>query len=45
MNTRSVLPPLLQNGRVHNLPGWSHGSLDIHTTEVAKLLRNFVDSK
>jgi len=37
--------PLLQNGRVHNLPGWSHGFLDIHTTEVAKLLRNFLDSE
>ena len=36
---------LLQNGRVHNLPGWSHGFLDIHTTEVAKLLRNFLDSE
>jgi len=37
--------PLLQNGRVHNLPGWSLGFLDIHTTEVAKLLRNFLDSE
>ena len=37
--------PLLKNGRVHNLPGWSHGFLDIHTTEVAKLLRNFLDSE
>ena len=37
--------PLLQNGRVHNLPGWSHGFLDIHTTEAAKILRNFLDSE
>ncbi|MGA0266334.1 MAG: alpha/beta fold hydrolase [Lysobacterales bacterium] len=35
----------LQNGRVHNLPGWSHGFLDIHTAEVAALLRGFLDSE
>lgn len=35
----------LQNGRVHNLPGWSHGFLDIHTAEVAALLRGFLDGE
>lgn len=37
--------PLLQNGRVHDLPGWSHGFLDIHTAEVAALLRGFLDNE
>jgi pimeloyl-ACP methyl ester carboxylesterase len=37
--------PLLQNGRVHDLPGWSHGFLDIHTAEVAELLRAFLDTE
>lgn len=35
----------IQNGRVHDLPGWSHGFLDIYTAEVAALLRDFLDSK
>ena len=37
--------PLLQDGRVHDLPGWSHGFLDIHTAEVAELLRAFLDTE
>jgi len=37
--------PLLQNGRVQNLPGWSHGFLDIHTAEVVELLRAFLDTE
>lgn len=36
--------PLLKNGRVHDLPGWTHGFLDSHTDEVAKLVRDFLDS-
>ncbi len=37
--------PLLQNGRVHDLPGWTHGFLDAHTAAVAKLVRTFLDSE
>lgn len=36
--------PLMKNGRVHDLPGWSHGFLDRHTDEVAHLVRTFIDS-
>jgi pimeloyl-ACP methyl ester carboxylesterase len=37
--------PLLKNGRVHDLPGWTHGFLDAHTDEVAALVRTFLDSE
>jgi pimeloyl-ACP methyl ester carboxylesterase len=35
--------PLLKNGRVHDLPGWTHGFLDAETAKVAALLRDFLD--
>jgi pimeloyl-ACP methyl ester carboxylesterase len=35
---------LLRNGRVHDLPGWTHGFLDAETGAVARLLREFLDS-
>lgn len=35
--------PLMKNGRVHDLPGWTHGFLDAHTNEVATLVRDFLD--
>jgi pimeloyl-ACP methyl ester carboxylesterase len=35
--------PLMKNGRVHDLPGWTHGFLDAHTADVAKLVRDFLD--
>lgn len=36
---------LLQNAksRIHDLPGWSHGFLDIKTKETAELVRGFLD--
>jgi pimeloyl-ACP methyl ester carboxylesterase len=34
--------PFLKNGRIHNLPGWSHGFLDVKTIETAALLRGFL---
>ncbi|MBT4739298.1 MAG: alpha/beta hydrolase [Rhodospirillaceae bacterium] len=36
--------PLMKTGRVHDLPGWTHGFLDAHTGEVATLVRDFLDS-
>lgn len=33
----------LQNGRLHELPDYSHGMLDVHTTEVAGVVREFLD--
>jgi pimeloyl-ACP methyl ester carboxylesterase len=36
--------PLLKNGRVHDLPGWTHGFLDAETAKVGALLRNFLDN-
>lgn len=35
---------ILSNGRVHDLPGWTHGFLDAKTKEVAHLLRDFLDT-
>jgi pimeloyl-ACP methyl ester carboxylesterase len=29
--------------RIHNLPGWSHGFLDLKTTETAAIVRGFLD--
>ena len=34
---------LLKNGRVHGLPGWTHGFLDAETAKVSTLLRNYLD--
>lgn len=34
----------LVNGRVHDLPGWTHGFLDAKTSDVARLLRDFLDA-
>lgn len=34
----------LKNGHIHDLPGWSHGFLDVKTTETAKLVRGFLDA-
>ena len=36
--------PLLKNGRVHDLPGWTHGFLDARTSETATLVREFLDT-
>ncbi len=33
---------LLQNGRVHDMPGFTHGMLDTRTAEIAALLRSFL---
>lgn len=33
----------LKNGRVKNLPGWSHGFLDLNPREVAAMVRPFLD--
>ena len=35
--------PHLTNGRVKDLPGWSHQFLDLSTTEVAAMVRPFLD--
>ncbi len=34
--------PFLKNGRIHDLPGWTHGHLDMHTEEMAKIVRAFL---
>jgi pimeloyl-ACP methyl ester carboxylesterase len=34
--------PFLRNGRIHDLPGWTHGHLDLHTEEMAKIVRAFL---
>lgn len=31
------------NSRIHDLPGWSHGFLDLKTVEAAHLVRGFLD--
>lgn len=36
--------PLLKNGRIHDLPGWSHGFLDIKTADAAAIVRGFLDA-
>ena len=33
----------IQNGHIHDFPGWTHGHLDIHTAEMAKVVREFLD--
>lgn len=37
------IAPYLRNGRVHELPSWSHGFLDLHPTAVAAIVRPFLD--
>jgi pimeloyl-ACP methyl ester carboxylesterase len=34
--------PFLNNGRIHDLPGWTHGHLDAHTEEMAEIVRAFL---
>ena len=34
--------PFLINGRIHDLPGWTHGHLDMHTEEMAEIVRAFL---
>ncbi len=34
---------LMKNGRVHHLPGWTHGFLDAKTKETATLVHVFLD--
>jgi pimeloyl-ACP methyl ester carboxylesterase len=35
---------LLKNGRVHTLPGWTHGFLDAKMEEAAAIVREFLDT-
>ena len=35
---------LMRNGRIHELPGWSHGFLDLRTAETAGIVRAFLDA-
>ena len=34
--------PFLRNGRIHDLPGWTHGHLDKHTQAMASIVRAFL---
>ncbi len=34
---------IMQNGRIHELPDWGHGYLDLHTEEAGKIVRTFLD--
>lgn len=34
--------PFLNNGRIHDLPGWTHGHLDMHTQQMAAIVRDFL---
>ena len=34
---------LLKNGRIHELPGWSHGFIELYADDVAATLREFLD--
>ena len=36
--------PFIQNGHIHDLPGWTHGFLHIHAVETAAVVRKFLDS-
>lgn len=40
--TRRVVP-YLRNGRLQELPGWSHGFLDLYPAEVAAMVRPFLE--
>ncbi len=34
--------PYLKNGRIHDLPGWTHGAMDSHTEDMAAVVRAFL---
>lgn len=34
----------LKNGKVHDLPGWTHGFVDSKAAETAKIVRDFLDN-
>lgn len=34
--------PYIKNGRIHDLPGWTHGAMDTHTEEMAAIVREFL---
>ncbi len=34
----------IANARVHDLPGWTHGHMDVHTIEMADVVRRFLDA-
>lgn len=36
--------PHIQNGRIHNLPGWTHGFLHIHAEKTSGIVRQFLDA-
>jgi len=36
--------PFLNDGKIHNLPGWTHGHLDAYTKEMASIVREFLDN-
>jgi pimeloyl-ACP methyl ester carboxylesterase len=41
--------PLIDSGkiskaRIHDFPGWTHGHMDIHTVEMADVVRKFLDA-
>jgi len=33
-----------RDSRIHDLPGWSHGFLDLKTPEAAAIVRKFLDA-
>ncbi len=37
------ITPYLKTGRLHELPGWTHGAMDIHTAEMADIVKTFLD--
>jgi pimeloyl-ACP methyl ester carboxylesterase len=45
--TRRVQPLIdsgrLRNARIHDFPGWTHGHMDVHTVEMADVVRKFLD--
>ncbi len=47
-NTRRVQPLIdsgrIRNARVHDFPGWTHGHMDIHTVDMANVVREFLDA-
>jgi pimeloyl-ACP methyl ester carboxylesterase len=36
--------PLMQNGRIHDIPEMGHGFIDVMTPEIGALLREFLDA-
>jgi len=41
--TTPRVKPYIRNGGIKDLPGWTHGHLDIHTVEMADIVREFLD--